>query len=84
MRIDIIHMRDPDSSCDIEIYVNGQKAEHPFISVHEWSFDPGAGYDKDEIEEMRRDDIDAAPDFLKPVIEEIWDEMAPAYEKWSL
>lgn len=79
MRIDVIHMRDPDSECDIEVYVDGER-----VGVHMWSFDPGAGYEREQIAEMRQDEIDMAPYWLKPRIEQIWDEMEPAYEKWGL
>ena len=91
MRIDIIHQRDPDSSCDIEVWVDGarsnlsqhHRAGEP-IHVHEWSFDPGAGYSMDDFEENRQASVDSAPDFLKERIAQIYDEMKPSYEKWSL
>jgi hypothetical protein len=90
MRIDIIHMRDPDSSCDHEVYVDGKRVSSvygvdtdPAITVEFWSFDPGAGYDRDEIEENKTAGIAAAPDFLKATIEQIWDDMEPTYEKWG-
>jgi hypothetical protein len=81
-RIDIIHMRDPDSSCDHEVYIDGVQVTYK-DDLHFWSYDPGAGYDLDEVAESREDDIRSAPDFLKNRIEEIWDAMAPTYEKWG-
>jgi hypothetical protein len=90
MRIDIIHMRDPDSSCDHEVYVDGKRVgsvygvdTDPAITVKFWSFDPGAGYDRTDIAESKAENIAAAPDFLKATIEQIWDEMEPSYEKWG-
>ena len=80
MRIDIIHQRDPDCSCDIEVWVDGKRMT---ASVHEWSFDPGAGYEMDEFEETKRERVEAAPEFLKDRIAGIYDEMEPTYEKWS-
>lgn len=80
MRIDIIHMRDPDSSCDVTVYVDGVSSAD--VKIH--SFDPGAGYNMDEFEEQRQSHIANAPDFLKPVLKQIYDDMQPAYERWSL
>lgn len=82
MRIDIIHQRDPDSSCDVEVYVDGKPLAAD-TDFHYWSFDPGAGYDMDEFEESRREDVEAAPEFLKDTIADIYDQMKPVYEKWG-
>jgi hypothetical protein len=38
----------------------------------------------DDFEDNKRESIAAAPDFLKPVLEEIYDDMQPTYERWSL
>lgn len=81
-RIDIIHQRDPDSECSIEVWVDGVRTGE-FHDVHEWSFDPGAGCDMDEFEEERQGAVDSAPDFLKERIGVIYDEMEPTYERWS-
>jgi len=79
MRVDVIHQRDPDSSCYIVVYVDGVKVNH-----NEWSFDPGAGYDMEDFKEDRKETLEVAPDFLKPVLAEIYDEMEPTYERWSV
>jgi hypothetical protein len=73
-------MRDPDSSCDITVYVDGVSV----ADVHEYSFDPGAGYSMDDFEENRQWHIANAPDYLKPVLEQIYEDMQPTYERWSL
>lgn len=84
-RIDIIHQRDPDSECYIEVYIDGVLASHlDGHDVHEHSFDPGAGYEMDEYDEQAREHVASVPDFLKPVIEGIYDDMRPTYERWGV
>ncbi|AMS01069.1 hypothetical protein SEA_ARCHERNM_75 [Mycobacterium phage ArcherNM] len=79
MRIDIIHDRDPDSACDLTVYVDGEKVE-----FHEWSFDPGAGMDMDDYDEEAVEAVKAAPDFLKPVLAQIYEDRRDTFERWSL
>ncbi|WP_396908029.1 hypothetical protein [Mycolicibacterium sp.] len=79
MRIDVVHQRDPDASCDIAVYVDGQKVE-----FHDWDFDPGTGYTEADFEETKKSTLDDAPDFLKPVLAKAFDEMAPTYERLGL
>jgi len=81
MRIDIIHMRDPDSSCDVEVYVDGQLVGGDVVEF--WDFDPGAGYPMDEFDENKRAAVETAPESLKGRIAAIYDEMRPSYQKWS-
>lgn len=78
MRVDIIHVRDPDAACDHEVYIEGERVDAEF-----WSFDPGAGYSTEDFEEQRQWAIDAAPDFLKARIAQIYDDMKRTYERWS-
>lgn len=80
MRLDIIHLRDPDYACDHEIFVDGVKVED--VHIHE--FDPGAGYSMAQFEDNRIGHLKNAPDFLKPRIDEIYSEMDTAYRKWAL
>lgn len=50
MRIEVIHVRDPDSACEIEVYVDGVLVAH-----EEYNCDAGAGYlrqDWDETTEV--------------------------------
>jgi hypothetical protein len=84
MRIDIIHMRDPDCACDHEVYVDGNRAGYHDIRLHFYEFDPGAGYDMDEFEDNKRAAVENAPDFLKARIAQIYDEMKTTYGRWSL
>lgn len=56
MRIDVVHQRDPDASCDIAVYVDGQKVE-----FHDWDFDPGTGYTEADFEETKKSTLDDAP-----------------------
>lgn len=79
MRVDIVHMRDPDSACDHIVYVDGVQVDAEF-----WEFDPGAGYDHDDIDEMLDEKVAAAPEFLKPTIRRICDDMRECYEHWGL
>ena len=78
MRIDIVHQRDPDSECGIEVYVDGQP-----VDVNLWGFDPGAGYEMAEFDAMRDADIASAPEFLRPVLAKAYADMRPSYERWS-
>ena len=92
MRIDIIHMRDPDYSCDHEVWVDGVKVGSLDLAgphsaadtdIEFYDFDPGAGSDMAEFEEQKTDAVEAAPDYLKDRIAQIYDDMKPTYEKWS-
>jgi hypothetical protein len=84
MRIDIIHIRDPDCACDSEVYVDGKPvSDDESIIVELWDFDPGAGYSMDDFEEQKQGAVDNAPDFLKERIAAIYDQMEPTYQKWS-
>lgn len=76
--IHVIHLRDPDSSCDMEVWINGTK-----VGFKEWSFDPGAGCLMEEFEENKTESVAAAPDWLKERIAEAYDDMEPVYEKWG-
>jgi hypothetical protein len=80
VRIDIIHQRDPDSECSLTVYVDGK----PVQDYHYWSFDPGAGYEMDEFDAEAAEAVADAPEHLKPVLAEIYDEMRETYERWSL
>lgn len=78
MRVDLVHMRDPDYSCDLEIWIDGQRA-----TFEEWSFDPGSGWDMSEFDENVAAAVEAAPEFLRERIAGIYAEMRPTYERWS-
>lgn len=77
-RIDIVVVRHPDYENQVTVYVNGEVAE-----VNEWSFDPGAGYEYADFCEMRDSDVKAAPDFLKDVIAQTYEDMRGVFERWS-
>ena len=76
MRVDVVHERDPDSECSVSVYIDGVKVEH-----HMWSFDPGAGDDMDSFEEDRDERIASAPEFLRPVLKEIYDETEKSFRR---
>lgn len=52
-KVQIIHSRDPDSECDLTVFVNGVK-----VNFTEEDIDPGRGYDEESIQE-RRDEAEA-------------------------
>ena len=49
-RVQIIHHRDPDSECGLEVFIDG----HRLIGqVEIEDIDPGRGYEADDIQERR-------------------------------
>lgn len=77
--IHIVHLREPDAECHVEVWINGTK-----VKFEEWTFDPGAGYEMKEYQAMKSGAVEAAPDWLKDRIAEAYDDMEPTYERWSL
>lgn len=83
-KIQILHVRDPDSECDIAIYLNG--AEFTGKSEVE-DMDPGRGYEREDYErnlELSREAA-AAPDagqFEADVLG-AYEEMGERYRKFS-
>jgi hypothetical protein len=77
-RIDVVVVRHPDYENDVTTYVDGKPAE-----VHEWSFDPGAGYEYTDFCEMWTSDVESAPAYLKPVLAKHYRELRRVYEQWS-
>ena len=52
--IDIIVTRDPDSSTEINVYVDGKAVwDLPGVKFNIVSLDPGAGYDREDWNEQR-------------------------------
>lgn len=47
MKIQILHSRDPDSACDLLVYVDGVRA----TDVELEDIDPGRGYSKSDWQE---------------------------------
>ena len=77
-RIDVVMVRHPDFETQIRVFLDGEEVE-----VYDWNFDPGAGYEQEDVEEMERDDLELAPDFLKPVIAQLYEDLKPTFERWS-
>jgi hypothetical protein len=77
-RIDVVVVRHPDYENNVTTYVNGTPVE-----VHEWSFDPGAGYTYVDFVDMWDGDVNTAPSFLKPVLAKHYRELRRVFEKWS-
>lgn len=69
MKIEILHGRDPDSSCDMDVYVDGVRVEHVTVE----SIDPGAGYEVemwDEHTDWVEAQEDYSPAFRQAVVAE--------------
>lgn len=79
MAIDIIHGRDPDSACELTVFVDGQR-----VDFTEWSFDPGAGMTMSEFDAFREETLKEAPTYLRSVLEQQFDDYRSSYERWSL
>lgn len=79
MAIDIIHGRDPDSACELTVFVDGQR-----VDFKEWSFDPGAGMTMSEFDEFRESALKEAPEYLRHVLEQEFDNYRSSYQRWSL
>lgn len=50
MKVQILHHRDPDSDCAIEVFIDGARFTG---KVEVEDIDPGRGYDADSIAERR-------------------------------
>jgi hypothetical protein len=49
MKVEILHLRDPDSACDVVVYIDGVAIEATsFVDI-----DPGHGYERSEWVEDR-------------------------------
>lgn len=67
-RVEIVHGRDPDSSCEITVYVDGK----PATDVTEEDIDPGRGWERsdwDERVEAARNDENYSPAFKAALLE---------------
>lgn len=57
MKVQILHGRDPDSECELTVFVDGQRV--PNTEVYVEDIDPGRGYEdgvwKERIEDSRSD-----------------------------
>lgn len=80
MRVDVIHDRDPDSACDITVYVDGRRVD----DCHEWSFDPGSGWEMNDFYTWRDEALASAPDHLKPILAEMFSSREESFERWSV
>lgn len=56
--IQIIHDRDPDSECGLQVFIDGKRVHHDDVEIED--IDPGRGYDEDYIEERRQEALNAA------------------------
>lgn len=67
MKIEIIHSRDPDSECEITVFVDGLEWSDD-VTIE--SIDPGAGFDgmKAEWDQHTRD-LTGSPAFVEKVRE---------------
>lgn len=49
MKIDILHVRDPDSACDVRVFLDGEEQNWQEVDVVD--IDPGRGYTLEDWEE---------------------------------
>lgn len=50
MTIEILHWRDPDSSCDIQVWIDGVEIRDLVVE----NVDPGAGWEREDWDESTR------------------------------
>lgn len=60
MKIDVLHVRDPDSACVLRVFVDGKEIDYTETTYGEDSIDVGAGWDRDEWDE-RIADVEGLP-----------------------
>lgn len=56
MKVQILHHRDPDYDCSIDVYIDGVRVTDVEIE----DIDPGRGYDEDEIADRRENALKRA------------------------
>lgn len=59
MKIEILHVRDPDGGCDHTVFVDGLAIEHPALSVED--VDAGRGYTREDWDESTEWFLDQHP-----------------------
>lgn len=64
MRIEILHVRDSDSDCEMRVWIDGERVPSEDVFIED--VDPGRGYTKedwDENIEYTRNHENMSPDF---------------------
>ncbi|MBO0838921.1 MAG: hypothetical protein J2P28_25875 [Actinobacteria bacterium] len=69
MKVEVIHYRDSDSACDVAVFVDGEPVDH-----REVSFDPGAGFTREDWNEIRQEFEGLSP--AARAVAEHWFDMA--------
>lgn len=67
MRVEILHVRDPDSECGVTVWLDGVPADYIYQDI-----DPGRGYSRSEWDERiaaARADMDTSEAFSAAVVE---------------
>lgn len=67
-RIDIIIIRDPDSETRLMVYLDGKPAH-----TAQWHIDPGVGYTHEDWEEMREENVQKAPEYLRDDLDSLYE-----------
>lgn len=83
MRIEILHMRDPDASCEHAIFVNGVPVKDADLVL--WDQDPGAGYCEGDIEEDL-ESVKAQVNWsaaFKAAVLDSYEQMMPRFRKFG-
>lgn len=73
MKIEILHTRDPDASCEFTVWVDGRRIERDdeSVTVHVEDVDPGYGYELSDWRESTnevRDHPAYTPEFRDAVV----------------
>lgn len=53
IEIQIVHSRDPDSECAIEVFLGGKRVPYAQVTIED--IDPGRGYDEEYAAERREE-----------------------------
>ena len=54
MKVELVHYRDPEGYCYLDVFVDGERIDDPTVVT----FDPGAGWTRAEWEEHGREILD--------------------------
>jgi hypothetical protein len=68
--IEIMHWRDPDGACTVEVWVDGVKEDDANVEVAD--VDPGRGWTREDWDEaiaVAKADLAASPEFRQAHIE---------------
>ncbi|HLH45887.1 MAG TPA: hypothetical protein VKV25_01935 [Acidimicrobiales bacterium] len=68
MRIELVHVRDPEGSCEMQVFVDGVPAGKAGVEVAEFTVDAGAGCTAEEWHEATEHDCAVASPAVAEVL----------------